>query len=353
MLSKKYLIEKDAPILITGANGFIGSRVVRQLLEQGFKELRCFSRPSSDTSALEATLQAYPEARCRIVMGNLLVKGDCLRAAEGAALIYHLAAGRGEKSYPDAFMNSVVTTRNLMDAALSSSQLRRFVNVSSFVVYSTERLRHGALLDESCPTEHEPQNTGEAYCYAKVRQEELVAEYGRKNRLPYVILRPGVVYGPGNRGITGRVGIGSFGIFLHLGGGNRIPLTYVDNCADAIILSGLIPGIDGEIFNVVDDDPPTSRQFLRQYKQHVIPFKSIYLPHSVSYFLCFLWERYSRWSEGQLPPVYNRKRWSSYWKGNTYSNAKLKQRLGWQPKIRYAEAAQNYFAYQKRAGVRP
>ena len=59
----------------------------------------------------------------------------------------------------------------------------------------------------------------------------------------------------------------AFGIFLHLGGSNPIPFTYVDNCADAIVLAGLTPGVDGEVFNVVDDNLPTSRQFLRLYKQ--------------------------------------------------------------------------------------
>src|SRR5438874_10347596 len=50
---------------------------------------------------------------------------------------------------------------------------------------------------------------------------------------------------------------------------NTIPLTYVDNCADAIVLAGLKPGVDGEVFNVVDDDLPSSRRFLRLYKQNV------------------------------------------------------------------------------------
>ncbi len=64
-------------------------------------------------------------------------------------------------------------------------------------------------------------------------------EYGEKRGLPYVIVRPGVVYGPGIKGIHGRIGIDTFGPFLHLGGSNRIPLTYMDNCAEAIVLAGL------------------------------------------------------------------------------------------------------------------
>ena len=88
-----------------------------------------------------------------------------------------------------------------------------------------------------------------------------------------------------------------------------MPFTYVDNCAEAIILAGLFKGVDGEIFNVVDDDLPSSRQFLRQYKRNVRRFKSVYVPHMVSLALCYLWEKYSKWSQGQLPPAFNRRRW--------------------------------------------
>ena len=78
--------------------------------------------------------------------------------------------------------------------------------------------------------------------------------------LPYVIIRPGAVFGPGKSAITGRVGINTFGFFIHLGGGNVLPLTYVDNCAEAIVMAGIKPGIEGEVFNVVDDDLPTSNR---------------------------------------------------------------------------------------------
>jgi nucleoside-diphosphate-sugar epimerase len=139
------------------------------------------------------------------------------------------------------------------------------------------------------------------------------------------------------------VGISTFGGFLHLGGSNTIPFSYVDNCAEAIVLAGLKRGVDGEVFNVVDDDLPSSRQFLRQYKRKVRHFRSIYLPHAVSYALCCLWERYSVWSEGQLPPAFNREAWHASWKKSLYTNQKLKVQLGWTPKVSTEEGLRRYF----------
>jgi nucleoside-diphosphate-sugar epimerase len=268
------------------------------------------------------------------------------------AVIFHLAAARGEKSVPDAFLNSVVTTRNLLEASLQHGCLRRFVTVSSFAVYSNTQKPLWRLLDESCPAKTLSELQGDAYSFAKVKQDEIVTEYGRRFGIPYVIVRPGWVYGPGNEAITGRVGLGTFGIFLHLGGSSTIPLTYVDNCAEAMVLAGLREGVEGEVFNVVDDDLPSSRKFLRLYKQHVRRFKSIYLPHFLSYALCYLWEQYSNWSEGQLPPVFNPSKWHTFWKKTHYSNAKLKTRLGWAQKVPTEEALRRYFAACRNGGRR-
>jgi nucleoside-diphosphate-sugar epimerase len=344
MDAENMIIKPDDAILVTGAAGFIGSKVVESLIDRGFRNLRCFVRPSSEVAKLKDITRPCGEAgRQEVIVGNLLSSDDCLRATRDVAVIFHLAAGRGEKSFPDAFMNSVVTTRNLLEATLQHRCLKRFVSISSFSVYSNTQKPQGRLLDESCPVEAHPELRGDAYCFAKVRQDEMVADYGKKWGIPHVIVRPGVVYGPGNEGITGRVGLGTFGLFLHLGGSNPIPLTYVDNCADAIVLAGLKAGVDGEVFNVLDDAPPSSRRFLRLYKKNVRGFRSIYLPHALSYLLCYLWERYSHWSQGQLPATYNRKVWHAYWKKTRYSNEKLKNRLGWRAKVPSAEAFQRYF----------
>jgi nucleoside-diphosphate-sugar epimerase len=206
------------------------------------------------------------------------------------------------------------------------------VNVSSFAVYSNLTLKRGALLDESCPLEDAPQERHDAYGFGKLKQEELVREYGRTRDLPFVILRPGTVFGPGKKDLTGRIGIDTFGFFVHVGGRNRLPLTYVDNCAEAIVLAGIVPGVDGEIFNVVDDETLSSAQFLKAYKK-AKPTFSVRMPYVVAYVLSWLWEEYSRRSQGQLPPAFNRRRCAADWKGNRFSNDKIRQALGWTPRI--------------------
>lgn len=335
------IIAADTPVLVTGANGFIGARVVEVLLRHGLQNIRCFVRPTSNTSQL-LSLQRVADAQLHLVEGNLLSPKDCQEAVQGVAVIYHLAAGI-EKTFPGCFLNSVVTTRNLLEAAGLTGSLKRFVNVSSFSVYSNMHIRRGGLLDENCRIEEHFMERYEAYCFGKVKQDEIVMRYGRECGMPYVIVRPGAVYGPGKGEITSRVGIGTFGIFMHLGGSNRLPLTYVDNCAEAIVLAGLKEGVDGQVFNVVDDDLPTSRQFLRMYKRQARGFRSVYVPYRLFLLLNWCWERYSMWSKGQLPPVFNVRKCAAYWKGNRYSNAKLKMLLGWKPRVSFKQAAECYF----------
>jgi nucleoside-diphosphate-sugar epimerase len=337
-LNSEYIVSPDERILVTGSNGFIGAKVVETLLEYGFSNARCLVRPCSRLERLKESLTRFSAGKgVELVTGDLLSSDDCRKAAEGASIIYHLAAGF-DKSFAGAFMNSALATRNLLDAFLQYGRPKRFVNVSSFAVYSTLSLKRGDLLDESCPLEDASQERFDAYGFGKLKQEEFVKEYGEKYKLPYVILRPGYVFGPGKTELNGRVGVGTFGFFIQVNGSNFLPLTFVDNCAQAIVLAGLKPDVDGEIFNVVDDELLTGRQFLKAYKKKMKSFRSIRIPYFAGYGLCSAWEKYSKWSKNQLPPAFNRRRCNAEWKGNRYSNQKIKDRLGWKPRVPMEQA---------------
>ena len=343
-MSLKYVAGPDDWILVTGSSGFIGAKVVETLFEFGFSRLRCFVRPSSRLERLEKVLSRFDARKnVELISGDLVSREDCQKAAKGVSIIYHLAAGT-EKSFAGAFMNSALATRNLIDEFLEFGQPKRFVNVSSFAVYSNLKLKHGALLDETCAVEDAPQERFDAYCFGKLKQEEVVREYGNRHGLPYVTLRLGTVFGPGRRDLSGRVGMDTFGFFMHVGGSNLLPLTFIDNCAEAIVLAGLRPGVDGEIFNVVDDELLTSGEFLRAYKKRVNPFFVVRIPYFLADGLCRLWESYSKSSKGQLPPAFNRRRCAAEWKRNRFSNQKLKEHLDWRPKVSMEDAMTSFLS---------
>src|SRR5512146_322954 len=96
-----FIVDRDDAILITGGAGFIGSAVVENLLRRGFTNLRCFTRSSTGAARLAGLASQAPGSRVEILQGNLLSREDCQAAVKGAAVVLHLAAGRGEKLVPD------------------------------------------------------------------------------------------------------------------------------------------------------------------------------------------------------------------------------------------------------------
>jgi nucleoside-diphosphate-sugar epimerase len=332
MAESGFIVDPRSSILVTGAGGFIGSRVAQSLRRLGFTEVRCLVRKPAQAAALQGL---------QVITGDLSSREDCRAATRGASLIYHLAAGFA-RSRDRVEADSVTSTRNLLEAVAESGSVRRFTLVSSFSVYDTRDLAAGAVLDESCPVEREPEGALDAYSYGKLKQEQLLRD--RRAGMEYTIVRPGSVFGPGKAEISGRIGIARSGLFLHLGGSNLLPLTYVDNCADAIVLAGIVKGIDGEVFNVVDDDLITSTEFLRSYKASVAPLRSVYVPRVASRLMCAFGDLLSRKGGGEAFPL-NSRRWSHDWKSSRYSNEKAKRLLGWSPAVPLRDGLQRYYQY--------
>src|SRR5271170_3713786 len=99
-VTDSFIAIPDDRILVTGAAGFIGSRVVESLVDRGFRNIVCFARPSSELAGIEAIIRRQPlGTRIEVIKGNLLVREDCEAACKDVAVIFHLAAGTGEKSF--------------------------------------------------------------------------------------------------------------------------------------------------------------------------------------------------------------------------------------------------------------
>ena len=84
----------------------------------------------------------------------------------------------------------------------------------------------------------------------------------RNRGLPLVVIRPGVLFGPGRPLVTGRVGLTVGNVSLQMGGRRQVPLCFVDNCAAAVAAAVDAPGIDGMCFNIVDDELPTADELV-------------------------------------------------------------------------------------------
>ena len=334
-------------VLVTGAGGFLGRRIVESLLRKGVAQVRVHVRQAPPAGMLEGLRTDYPQARIESVQANLLSRGSLEPMVEGVDCIVHAAAGT--KGAPaDMFANTLLTTRNLLEAAGARS-VRRIVLVSSFSVYRSASLRAGDVLSESTPLESVGVERG-AYAYAKTRQEHMFNEFRERFGFESVILRPGVIYGPGGGAMSSRVGIRALGFFFSLGGRALLPLTYVENCADAIAQAALeAPG--GSTFNVVDDDLPTCAAYLRGYCREVESLRRIPVPYWALDLGARWLVRYHQKSKGQLPAVFTPHVVRSMYRPLRYSNAALKS-IGWKQAVPTSEGLDRSFRYW-RAGIAP
>ncbi len=330
-------------ILITGSGGFLGKRLVERLLAHGLTDLRCMLRDTSKGAALAQIASAYPDAKVELFAANLKNQPELAAALAGVSIVIHAAAAL-KGSPAEMFLDSVVASRNLLDAivALPEPQRPRVVLISSFGAMGVPSLARGAMVDETVPMETRPADR-DLYSYTKLRQEQMFWEYRERFGIELVVLRPGVIYGPGGGRFSTRVGLSMFGQFLHLGGSNLLPLTYVDNCAEAIVVAALTPAAAGQVYNVVDDDLLTSRQYLALYTKQVKPTRSIPVPYPVLLWGSGLVERYSIRSKGQLPAIFTPYKTKAMWGGNRFSNVKLKA-LGWKPIVSTSDGLERTFA---------
>ncbi len=336
-------------ILITGAGGFLGTILVKHLLLRGAKQIACLLRPGSSGDKLKALAAKYPGATLEIRNTGLASAQDILPAFEGVTLVYHLAAAMSG-SPADMYMGTVVASKNLLEALALRKQaghvLPRVVLISSFGVYGVAALPRGTLVDEETPVERAPEKR-DVYSQTKLRQEKLFRDYEQRLGFSLVIVRPGVIYGPGGGGMSSRVGLDVFGVFLNLGRNNHLPLTYVENCADAILAAGE-NGNDGQVYNVVDDDIPTCNEFLAEYRKHVRNVFAVPMPYPAAQLLARGVSWYSNYSKGQLPAIFTPYRTAASWGGNRFDNAKMKS-LGWTPVVPTKEGVARTLAWMKNA----
>ncbi len=236
-------MSESAPIAVTGAAGFLGSAILDAAAEAGVP-VRAILRRGAALPGVET-----------IACG--LDDPDALREAfRGCRAVIHAAASMsGDGRDPTA---TVVDAVRGEDVPL--------VLVSSLSVYGYEALQPGDPLTEETARFDSAGETGrDAYAALKLGQErhaEGLAERGH----PVVVLRPGVIVGPGRRW-TARLGAARGPLAVRIGGGAAVPLIGVADCGRAVVRAALLDAEQGlRAFNLVGDDTPTQRAYLKRIR---------------------------------------------------------------------------------------
>ena len=321
-------------VLVTGGTGYLGRRLVKLLRQDGL-HVRCLVRPTSDLGPLREHVGKSLWSGVDVRPVSLMDVDGCRDALIDCDIVYHLAAGMSG-STSTLFLDSVISTRHFIQASLGAD-VKRFVLVSSFGVYGAAGLKSGSPLDESTPLDPQP-HLRDPYSYSKVMQEQAAWEAHHQEGLPLVVVRPGVIFGPERGVLSSRIGLQLGPLLVRMGGGQTLPYVYVDNCAQAVRQAGLTEGIEGEAFNLLDDDLPTAKQVLKMYRRAGQPKRWVWVPRLWIQPLAGLYEWYHHWSRGQLPGVITRYKAASMWKSLRYTNQKAKTELHWRPEVSFDEA---------------
>jgi len=319
---------RDDVCLITGATGFIGGRLARRLAQYGYS-VRCLVRASSDTSRLD-------ELDVEIAVGDLTDADSLARAVQGAHHVLHCGALVSDwATTAEIARINVGGTRNLLEAAASAS-VRRFVHFSTTDVYGYP---DGAAIDES----HTATRFRNWYAQTKLDAEAEVRRVEKADALDAVILRPATVYGPGSKDVIGEIARAIRARHMLLIGGGRAVagLCYVENLIDAAVLALHHESAPGHAFNVSDGLPVTWRQFTDDLANGLgCPKVRWSLPYWLANSLGFSLEhgyRLLRRTTGlSAPPLLSRQAVQVLGKNQDFSNRKLREMLGWEPRVDYA-----------------
>lgn len=311
-------MDQDLKVLVTGANGFVGSHLVEGLLDRGY-QIRCLIRKTSNLKWLSGLEVEY-------VYGDIAERNSLEEAIKDVDIIFHSAGLTKAKSRDDYFKVNAEGTQNLMEVCLEENpKLQRFVYISS-------QAAAGPGEDERLKDETASCRPVSYYGESKLEGEKIVLNHSSK--LPVTIIRPPAVYGPRDTDMLGFFKVVNSGFRISFGKGESyISLVYVKDLADGIILAAENPKAVGQTYFIADDKVYSWREafniIAEVLNKKTIPLK---IPNSIVFFLAFLAEKLYRLI-GKTPAFNTQKAkeiTQRYWGLNV---SKAKTELGFIPKF--------------------
>lgn len=330
----------DATILVTGAGGFIGTHLVRRLLEEG-KTVRALARRPVSADHFGSG----SKGRLEICVGDLRDRDFVSEMCGGVHLIYHLAAATKGDLFSQV-ENTCIGTKNLLMAA-EQHDVNTLVYVSSLSVLDQTSFPGTGVVSDECPTESNPLKRG-AYTYSKLKTEEMVRAFATSHKIKTMMLRPGIVWGPGSEQLLLETNfkLGSRVLIVLGRARKQLPLIYVENLVDALIKAGNTQVLASQPINLVDPGNPSQGSYLRLLrkmtgKKYIGLFIPLSLLMPVSWVaeraLGFILRKPSHVSY-QLKSKLNRV---------SYSIERAQSTLGWEPKVPFQEALTRYLDWVK------
>lgn len=313
-------------ILLTGGNGFLGHYLIPALQERG-NHVRVLALPTEDTTWLE-------EHGVTIFRGNILDPATLVAPIRGADSVFHLAAMIGAwRSMRDYYAVNVTGTEHVCRAALKAG-VRRFIHISSAMVYDMAMGRAVTEEDLLAPLD-------EPYSMTKAQGDMLVQRLIREEHLPAVIIRPGTLIGPGDRLNFGRMADrvhSGKGIIIG-SGNNKIPLFYVTDMVQGLLLALYNEQAAGKIYNISNDQPLTQAQYLAAIAREIkVAPPHIHVPYRPLYTAAHAAERLTTLSKDRMQPFVTRHGIKLYGADNRLSIDKARRELGYAPQVPLIEA---------------
>ncbi|MCU0604825.1 MAG: NAD-dependent epimerase/dehydratase family protein [Desulfobacterales bacterium] len=313
--------------LVSGATGFLGGRLAVALEGQGY-QVRALARPTSDVSRLLSL-------GIEIMTGDLADGDSLARASAGQRVVFHTAGRVGDWGKAGEFRRANLEGTAAVIAACRKNRVRRLVHVSSLSVLGLPR--HGAPVDEETPLAARP---GDAYTASKIAGEELVRRAHGQDGLETVVVRSGVIWGPGDATFLPRfAALLRRGKMVLVGGGrNRIALSHVDNLVQGMILAASVPAAAGQVYHLTDGEEITAAEAFRLLAAALgfaPPRRS--LPFAAAFAAASLLEAWARLRRRSTPPAFTRYGVRLVASDCRYEIGKARRELGYRPAITFRQ----------------